>query len=108
MPTFPKKKKRPWIPTRKSSDSKGLANKSRSTDEYVSFYNSKQWRSLRSYYRQMNPLCEECDRAGYTVEGQCVDHIQPMRLGGSQTNLSNLQTLCNSCHAIKSGRESRI
>ena len=55
----------------------------------------------------MNPLCEECDRAGYTTPGQCVDHIKPMRFGGSPTALNNLQTLCNSCHAYKTGKESR-
>ena len=108
MPSFPKKKIRPWIPKRVKTDSKSLSPVSRSSDEYVSFYNSKQWRSLRAYYRQMFPLCELCDKAGYTIEGQCVDHIIPMRLGGSQTNLSNLQTLCNSCHATKTGRESRL
>lgn len=106
MPTFPKGKRRPWIPT-KQRDNKGLKPLSRSTEEYVSFYNSKQWRSLRNYYIQMNPLCELCDAEGYTIPGQCVDHIEPMRFGGSKTSLDNLQTLCNPCHATKSGRESK-
>ena len=106
MPTFPKGKKRPWIPTR---DRKTLDNNgTRATKEFISFYNSKRWRSLRRYYIQMNPLCEECLRFDYTTPGECVDHIIPMRDGGKMTSLDNLQTLCNSCHATKSGKEAYI
>jgi len=107
MPSFPKSKKRPWIPT-KQRDTKGLRPFTRSTDEHIAFYNSKQWRSLRNYYRQMNPLCELCEKEGYIIPAQCVDHIKPMRFGGSKTSLDNLQSLCNSCHATKTGRESNI
>jgi len=106
MPNMPKSKSRPWIPKRKR-DNKGL-KPHRSSQEYVDFYNSKRWRSLRNYYIQMHPLCAECERAGYVVPGECVDHIVPMRFGGSMTTLDNLQTLCNSCHATKTGRESRL
>ncbi len=105
MPTLPKNKRRPWIPTKKR-DSKGLTP--RSAEEHVKFYNSKQWRSLRNYFIQMNPLCNECDKRGYITPGECVDHIKPIRFGGQLANINNLQTLCNSCHARKSGRESRI
>jgi 5-methylcytosine-specific restriction protein A len=107
MPSFPKNKKRPWIPTREDRDAKGLKPAPRSEGDMVKFYNSKKWRSLRNYYYSMNPLCEECERAGYIIEGRDVDHIIPMRFGGSQTSLSNLQTLCKTCHARKSGKESQ-
>ena len=107
MPNFPKSKLRPWIPKR-IRDNKGNKPVSRSSDEYVSFYQSKQWRSLRNYYIQMFPLCELCDKQGYTIAGECVDHIKPMRFGGSHISMDNLQTLCNSCHASKSGKESQI
>lgn len=106
MASFPKTKHRPWIP--KKDRSYGLKPKSRSTDDMVKFYHSKRWKSLRNYYFSMNPLCEECERSGYIIEGREVDHIQPMRLGGSALSINNLQTLCKSCHARKSGRESRI
>ena len=108
MATFPKSKSRPWIPKRENIDNKGLRPTTRSEGDMVKFYNSKKWRSLRNYYYSMNPLCEECERAGYIIEGRDVDHITPMRLGGSHTSLSNLQTLCKTCHARKSGRESKI
>ena len=107
MPTFPKKKKRPWIPTR-TRDNKGNKPTSYTATEYISFYNSKQWRSLRNYFIQMYPLCKLCEESGYVVAADCVDHIEPIRFGGSRTALNNLQSLCNSCHASKTGRESRI
>ena len=106
MAEFPKTKHRPWIP--KKDRSQGHLAKSRSSEDMVLFYHSKRWKSLRNYYFSMNPLCEECERAGYITSGQEVDHIKPMRLGGASLSINNLQTLCKSCHARKSGRESRI
>ena len=34
-----------------------------------------------------------------------MDHIKPVTKGGAKFDESNLQTLCNSCHATKSGQE---
>jgi 5-methylcytosine-specific restriction endonuclease McrA len=34
-----------------------------------------------------------------------VDHIKPMHDGGESLDSSNLQTLCNACHARKRGQE---
>ena len=42
-----------------------------------------------TFYMQANPVCEQ------------LDHIKPISMGGHQTSSSNLQTLCNSCHAKK-------
>ena len=98
MPTLPKGKRRPWIPEKPKHMREG---------DNASFYNSKRWRALRNYFIQMNPLCSQCERDGNGPTGaQCVDHIKPISMGGSMVSISNLQALCNSCHAIKSGRES--
>jgi len=35
-----------------------------------------------------------------------VDHIRQISLGGSMVSTRNLQSLCNRCHAKKSGKES--
>tara|TARA_R100000808_G_C2079825_1_gene104120 strand:- start:50 stop:379 length:330 start_codon:yes stop_codon:yes gene_type:complete len=96
MPNLPKAKTRWWIPKKKQE--------ARQVDN-SKFYQSKQWRATRNYYIQANPLCEECKRNGKTKGGQCVDHIKPISKGGHQTDYSNLQTLCNKCHAKKSGQE---
>tara|TARA_R100001244_G_C5159438_1_gene130806 strand:- start:71 stop:409 length:339 start_codon:yes stop_codon:yes gene_type:complete len=104
MPTFPKKKKRPWIPTRQPAPI-GNTSRSKTPSDIIKFYNSKRWRSLRGYYLQMNPLCEMCKRAGYITPAEEIDHRTPIRLGGNRTTLDNLQSLCKPCHARKSGRE---
>tara|TARA_R100001244_G_scaffold132156_2_gene107339 strand:+ start:2188 stop:2511 length:324 start_codon:yes stop_codon:yes gene_type:complete len=99
MPKFPKGKKKTWLCRPKDSYRKGYA------DTPIDFYNTKKWRSLRNYYIQMNPLCKECDRHGILTPGKEVDHIIPLRLGGDPYRMNNLQSLCRSCHARKSGRE---
>ena len=96
MPTLPTGKKMPSIP--KKQKVYGQTDNS-------SFYQSKQWRMLRRYYIKANPLCEWCNRKGKTTAGNCVDHLKPISLGGSKVDESNLQTLCNSCHAKKSASE---
>jgi len=55
---------------------------------------------MRNAFIKENPECNECGRIA-----QMVDHIQPVRLGGSFDDIDNLQSLCNRCHAAKSGRE---
>ena len=96
MPTLPKGKNRPWIP-KKPQHMREVDN--------ASFYNSKRWRSLRNYFIQKNPICAQCKRDGNIKSSQCVDHIVPITMGGSPIDIKNLQSLCNSCHNSKSGKE---
>ena len=96
MPTLPKSRKRSWIKT--------MPKQIRQNDNQA-FYNSKAWRMTRKFYIKSNPLCEICKRKGQTTAGQMVDHIKPITMGGSMIDQKNLQSLCNSCHAKKSGRE---
>ena len=96
MPNLPKSKRRSWMPEKKKHE--------RQIDN-SKFYTSKLWRATRNFYIQANPLCEECMRNNITTGGQVVDHIKPITLGGSKTDYSNLQTLCNPCHNSKSGKE---
>ena len=99
MPKLQQSRKRAWIKQRK---------RQKSFSNNQDFYNSRKWRSLRQYFIQMNPLCKTCEEQGLIVGGQCVDHIRPIRLGGAMLSVKNLQTLCNSCHARKSGEEAHI
>ena len=72
-----------------------------------SFYNSRRWRSISKTFRKRNPLCAQCTRDGNgPTPSACVDHIKPISMGGSMVSTKNLQSLCNSCHAKKSGKES--
>ena len=93
MPYIPKKgTPKPWIAKRKTF----AGNKGANAD----FYNSRDWRKLRAFILAGEPLCRECSAVA-TV----VDHITPIRLGGSKWSHENLQPLCAGCHNKKSRSE---
>ena len=96
MPTLPKARKRNWI--------KSMPKQTRQHDN-TTFYHSKAWRMTRKFYIKDNPLCEMCKRKGETTAAQMVDHIKPISTGGMLLDTSNLQSLCNKCHAKKSSYE---
>lgn len=57
--------------------------------------------------RNANNCCVRCTReTGPALPGEC-DHIIPLILGG-QHRESNLQWLCEECHAIKTRRDVKI
>lgn len=49
-------------------------------------------------------LCQEHLRRGLAVPAACVDHIIAKANGGTDDD-TNLEALCWSCHATKTGRE---
>ena len=51
-----------------------------------------------------NYLCQECLKSNRLTKASDVDHIISKALGGND-NLSNLQSLCNPCHKIKTIQE---
>lgn len=94
MPNIPRRgSRKPWMAKRKNTF-KG------NEGEDAHFYNSRPWRKLRKYILQGEPLCRSCSEVA-TV----VDHITPIRLGGSRWNHENLQPLCARCHNKKSSSE---
>lgn len=68
-------------------------------------YSSRRWRSLRDQYIKHNPLCEHCKLSQIYSPGDMVDHISEIEDGGEVWDVDNLQTLCNACHARKTGEE---
>ena len=70
----------PPAPTRPNAHQRGYTHK---------------WRELRDKFLRSNPLCAKCGRGG-----EDVDHIIPIRSGGTH-QWKNLQTLCRPCHRIK-------
>ena len=64
------------------------------------------WQKLRIMQLNREPLCEWCKAKGRTTPGHDVDHIVPLNDGG-QHELSNLQTLCKSCHSRKTAEDMR-
>lgn len=64
------------------------------------------WRRLRRLVLAREPLCRECAPRGLVVEATEVDHIIPLRAGGTDDD-ANLQPLCKRCHSRKGAREGR-
>lgn len=69
------------------------------------FYQSKEWQAVRKEYIKNNPFCAECLKSGVVVMGTHIDHIIPWQIGGDKFDFENLQTLCHSCHSIKTYKE---
>lgn len=78
-------------------------------------YQSKGWKNTRAAFRQSytevnsirvpNIYCIDCFKQhSQFIEGSNTDHIVRRKDGGSD-EFSNLQTLCDKHHAIKSANE---
>lgn len=55
------------------------------------------WHKLRSKYVQSHPYCEKCLEQGKLAPVKDVHHIVPLSRGG-KNEMSNLMSLCHSCH----------
>ena len=91
MPNLPKQRSKPWVVARDTNRPGSTAL--RTHNEVVDLYQTKQWKSLRKYHIQRNPLCKHCKEQ----DGQVA--------GGSPYDARNLQTLCDRHHNIKSRSE---
>lgn len=60
------------------------------------FYHSREWKRVRGLQLYKHPLCSVCSHPA-TI----VDHIVEIKDGGAKLSLSNLQSLCISCHNTK-------
>ena len=65
-----------------------------------------QWKKLRQWHIQNEPLCRHCRERGITRAAEEVDHILSVN---SRPDLrldpSNLQSLCRSCHVRKTRQD---
>lgn len=102
MPSIPKSQIKPtWI-----APAKKQGKKSWGYD--TNFYRRKAWRTIRRIKLMEDPLCVECEKEGKLVSATVVDHIKARRDAPElELEFSNLQSLCESCHNSKSGREGR-
>jgi 5-methylcytosine-specific restriction enzyme A len=64
------------------------------------------WQKLRKrILSRDNGLCQQCRRRGRITAATHVDHIVNKARGGTDDE-SNLESICRTCHALKTGRES--
>lgn len=73
--------------------------------EDPSFYNDPSWRNCRKAYIDQNPLCEVSRSEHKYHAAKEVDHIIPVRFGGSPYNPLNLMGLTIFYHRRKTGLE---
>lgn len=66
------------------------------------------WKKIRAMQLARFPLCKDPygrhRQHGGIVPANEVDHIVPLSQGGSNS-FDNLQSLCKTCHSIKTARE---
>lgn len=79
-----------------AKQSQKLYDKSERDKENMKFYQSAAWKKVRKIQLTQHPLCIVCKKPA-TI----VDHIIEIRDGGSKLSLSNLQSMCVSCHNAK-------
>jgi 5-methylcytosine-specific restriction protein A len=73
---------------------------------HKAFYGSVNWKALRLRKLKKDPLCQICLANGFYKEGLDIDHIVEVTDDYSlRLELSNLQTLCRSCHMKKTNDE---
>lgn len=69
------------------------------------FFHSSEWKRKRQNYLIEHPFCVECWKKRKLTKASVVDHIIPIKQGGTLLEDSNLQALRASCHGAKSIRE---
>jgi 5-methylcytosine-specific restriction endonuclease McrA len=67
-------------------------------------YNNRRWQAIRNATLNREPLCRHCAALGFTTAAKMVDHILPIKQGGT-SEPSNLQPLCWKCHARKTAKD---
>lgn len=67
---------------------------------------TQRWLDVQRLVMERDPLCRRCLELGITSRSTSVDHIEPLaRRPDLAYHLSNLQGLCDPCHARKSAEE---
>ena len=103
MPNVPTPKKKPWQ-TERVVQGRRLHDNSK-------FYNARKWRKVSKAYKLENPICEceDCKANELVKEGHVADHIRGLQYlldnNLDPYSFDELQTMNNSCHNKKSGRD---
>ena len=66
----------------------------------------RHWQLLRLLVLNEEPTCRRCAGRGRVTAATLVDHILPLRDGGTNDR-ENLQPLCLDCHAVKTQADLR-
>ena len=92
-----------WCEDHMPPQRKAERYRTKEAEERNALYETARWRRLSAMIRAMRPVCEECNDA----LSEDVHHVVAVADGGDFWEMDNLQALCKSCHAIKTGEERR-
>lgn len=83
-------------------------NKSDKRKAGLDKYQSSQWRKLRQIQLSTHPLCAACLSEGRITPALHIDHLFPWsQINEEAFYLNVFQSLCHSCHSIKTTLEQR-
>lgn len=63
------------------------------------------WEAIRAAVLREEPFCRLCLAAGRRTVATAVDHIKPLRAGGTHARV-NLRALCATCHNRRTATDS--
>ena len=67
---------------------------------------SMRWRKVRALKLKNDPLCEDCAEHGVVTPATQVHHMQGLATHPELAfTMSNLRSLCTTCHARREARE---
>lgn len=82
-----------------------MPERKRKPTGYQKFYQSKDWKQIRTEVIYRDVLCQHCGEPYQRGARFQVDHIIAIEDGGGKFELGNLQLLCKTCHDRKSANE---
>lgn len=76
-----------------------------SDHNYKDMQNFTSWAVLRdTILKRDNYRCVKCGKLYHNFE-LIADHIKPIALGGDESDINNIQTLCKECNKIKTSND---
>lgn len=83
--------------------------KFRSDEKEQAFYKSSAWIRLRNAKRQTDPLCEDCLLEDKLTPMDVCDHMIELKDDWSlRLTMSNIRSLCHSCHNKKTRKVQKL
>jgi len=73
--------------------------------ENSKLYATGYWKKQRQIQLSQNPLCASCLLNGKVVSAEHIDHVFPHRQDGLKFKKNLFQSLCASCHTLKTQEE---
>lgn len=75
--------------------------------ENSKLYNTAYWKKRRVIQLSKNPLCAKCLLDGKIVLAEHIDHVFPHRQDINKFKQNLFQSLCPSCHTLKTQEENK-